>query len=230
VAFQGVRLNVSTALASGVGAQEASTADWGKPYPANSAYTEFRLADYHNQNKYFEPLILICSLNELGEYSAESVTELRRLLTERPPAPERSAPVLPFLHAGKLLEAQIRYLEFQNGSGVRVVTQFAQNTWPVNNEGLVYVFQGMTSDGAYYVSAFLPAAVPFLPDKVDDPEAVPPVDGIPFPNWSSPDFDTEWSNYREAVTQKLNTTPAQEFTPDLRLLDALIQSVLVGLP
>lgn len=230
VAFQGVRFTVSTALASGVGAQEASTADWGKPYPASSAYAEFRLVDYHNQNKFFEPLILICPLNELGEYSAESVTELRQLLAERPPVPEGQIPVLPFLHSGKLLDAQVRYLEFGNGSGVRVLTQFAQNTWPINNEGLVYVFQGMTSDGAYYVSAFLPAIVPFLPGRVDDPEAVPPVDGIPFPNWGSPDFGTQWSSYREAVTQKLNATPAQEFTPDLGLLDGLIQSFLVGPP
>ena len=50
--------------------------------------------------------------------------------------------------------ANLAYVNFQNGSGVRFVTVYAiQDGAPVSNERLAYVFQGFTDDGRYYVSA-----------------------------------------------------------------------------
>jgi hypothetical protein len=106
-----------------------------------------------------------------------------------------------------------------------MLTQFAQNSWPINNEGLVYVFQGLTDDERYYVSAFLPVSATFLPDRVDEPEAVPDVNGVPFPAFNSDDFDAEYARYQEAVTQQLETAALEEFEPMLSLLDGMIQSL-----
>jgi hypothetical protein len=51
-------------------------------------------------------------------------------------------------------DANIAYVNFQNGSGVRFVTVYAiQDAVPVPNEHLTYVFQGFTEDERYYVSA-----------------------------------------------------------------------------
>ncbi len=125
------------------------------------------------------------------------------------------------------MDAQVRYLSFANGSGVRVLTQFAQNWWPINNGDLVYVFQGLTSDNAYYISAILPVTAPFLPEQVDDPAAVPPVDGVSFPASSSPKFGEEYSSYQRAVIKKLNEISPEKFVPSLSMLDALMESLQV---
>jgi len=51
-------------------------------------------------------------------------------------------------------DANIAYLDFENGSGVRFVTVYAiQDAVPVSNEHIAYVFQGFTEDERYYVSA-----------------------------------------------------------------------------
>ena len=113
--------------------------------------------------------------------------------------------------------------------GSRVLTQFAQDAWPINNEDLVYVFQGLTKDGRYYISAFLPVTASFLPEHVDDAAAVPAVDGIPFPAFNSSDFGSEYASYQKAVRDKLNASSPEEFSPALDTLDTLIESLRVGL-
>jgi hypothetical protein len=227
IAHQGVRF---TCHCSGEQRQRAGAAGRRKLGNTVPAYTEFTLFNYDTRNAQFEPHLRIYPINELSGSAAETVRELKQRLAEPSAALEGEIPVLPELHAGQLIDAQIQQLRFGNGSGIRFLTQFAQNTWPINNEGLVYVFQGVTSDGAYYVSAFLPVAAPFLPDKIDNPDDVPPVDGIPFPQWSSSNFDSEYSNYRQTVTQKLNATSAQAFMPDLNALDSLLESLQVESP
>jgi hypothetical protein len=111
---------------------------------------------------------------------------------------------------------------------VRVLTQFAQNAWPINNEDLVYVFQGLTHDGRYYISAFLPVSAPFLPDHVDEPHTVPAVDGVIFPRFDSSSFNSLYDRYQRTITQKLDSTPPEEFSPTLSNLDELIESLQVG--
>jgi len=228
VAFQDVQFTLPTELGMEVHAQVAPAMDiLGEPYPARA---EFALANYSSQNNSFEPQLQIYPVRELGQSGTQTVDELKELLAERPAVLMTGIgiPILPPQHAGQLIDVQVEYLTFGNGSGVRVLTQFAQGMWPIHNAGLVYVFQGLTSDGAYYISAFLPVAASFLPDQVDDPDLVPPVDGTPYPKFGSQNFDTEHGDYHRAVTRKLNATPPQEFTPNLSALDSLIQSLRVG--
>jgi hypothetical protein len=111
---------------------------------------------------------------------------------------------------------------------MRFLTQLGQDAWPIHNAGLVYVFQGMTNDDSYYISAFLPVTTPVLPDKVDDPATAPAINGVSFPVFNSPDFNSEYTRYRQAVIDKLNATSPDEFTPSLTQLDELIESMQVG--
>jgi hypothetical protein len=226
VAFQGVQFHLRTDLASGVHAQVAPAIEGMGSHPA---YVEFTLADYNSQNR-LKPQIQVTPMSELGESATQAVQELKKLLAEQPTTLQIGIgiPILPPLHAGQLIDAQIQYLTFTNGSGVRVLTQFAQGAWPVNNEGLVYVFQGLTNDDRYYVSAFLPVAAPFLPDHVDDPATIPAVDGISFPKFNSASFDSEYIRYQQAIMQKMNSTSPEEFSPALGKLDDLVESLQVG--
>lgn len=228
VTFQGVKLSIPTNLASGVRAQVVPPIEGlGELYPTQA---EFTLVDYKTQNNRIEPQILIYPVSKLGETAAGAVQELKQLIAKKPTTlPPNGIPILPTRPAGQLIDVQIQYLTFMGGSGIRVLTQFAQNTWPINNADLVYVFQGVTDDGAYYISAFMPVAAFFLPTRVHDPDTIPPVDGNRYPKFDSANFDAEYRNYHEAVTRKLNTKPANEFAPDLSVLDSLIESLQVEL-
>jgi hypothetical protein len=227
VAFQGVQFRLPSDIASGVYAQVTPALEgMGGAYPA---YIELTLADYRSINE-LEPQIQVYPVGELSESGKQIVQELKQLLAEKPTTLPIGIgiPILPPLHAGQLTHAQIQYLTFTNGSGVRVLTQFAQNAWPINNEDLVYVFQGLTDDGRYYVSAFLPVSAPFLPDHVDEPENVPAVDGVIFPKFDSSSFNSLYDRYQRTIMQKLDSTPPEGFSPALNKLDDLIGSLQVG--
>jgi hypothetical protein len=226
VAYQDVSFRLPVNLASSASGRTAPATDiLGEMYPA---HIEFSLAGYPSSNTSFEPLIRIYPVSELGVVAAATVGQLEDLLADRPTTLPSTLPLLPALPAGQLVHSGIRYLSFENGSGVRLLTQFAQSSWPVNNQGLVYLFQGLTNDGRYYISAFLPVRASFLPDRVDDPDSVPDVGGVQYPQSNSDDFDTEYASYRQAVTRRLEAASPGEFTPALQLLDGLMQSLRAG--
>ena len=85
---------------------------------------------------------------------------------------------------------------------------------------MFYNFQGLTSDGRFYIVAILPVNAPFLaPD--DNPQSVLPSDGIPLTTEMPDDA------YYAAVVSKLDQTAPDIFTPTLTQLDALIQSITI---
>lgn len=226
VVFQDVQFTLPTDVASAVQAQVAPEMDrLGELYPA---YTEFTLVGYNSQNTWSGPQIQIYPVSQLGKSATETAQKLKDLLAGKPATLPRGIPILPIIPAGQLIDVQIQYLTFTDGSSIRVLTQLGQDSWPINNEGLVYIFQGLTSDDAYYISAFLPVSAPFLPDHVDDPATVPAVDGISYPQFGSPNFEAEYSDYQDAITHKLNSTPSEEFVPALGLLDDLVESLLIA--
>jgi hypothetical protein len=108
--------------------------------------------------------------------------------------------------------------DFQNGSGVRFLTQFAQDTAVINNEEILYTFQGLTNDGAYYVSATFPVSHPSLPP-----------DGTIYPNnWDYWEFTDNYMDYSMDVENQLNKEPPFTFFPDLFILDEMIETLLVA--
>lgn len=227
VTFQDVQFTLPTKLVSAVQAEVVPEMDrLGEIYPA---YIEFTLVDYISQNTRLEPHILIYPVHELDQAATQTVQDLKDLLAEKPRDLPAGIPILPTIPASQLIDAHIQYLTFTNGSGVRVLTQLAQDAWPINNEGLVYIFQGLTSDDAYYISAFLPVTAPFLPDHVDDLATVPSVNGKSFPEFDSPNFGSEYRSYRQAIIDKLNSTAPEEFEPALGILDSLMESLKLEL-
>jgi hypothetical protein len=115
-------------------------------------------------------------------------------------------------------------IPFQNGKGIRTLTQYAQYFAPVNNNELFYQFEGLTDDNKYYVIAVLPVTAPILPEN-ENPEASVPEGGVTIPT------DIGLNNiYYISVTEKLNSIAPDEYSPSLNTLDALIQSILVTSP
>ena len=188
----------------------------GEQYPP---HLEFTLEGYRSENANFEPQIRVYPIWFLHENPTQIVQTLKDLLRDRPPSLKEGIPLLPPVPAGQLVHAQMRYLTFEGGSGVRVLTQFAQDASPIHNEGLLYIFQGLTSDDAYYISAFLPVSASFLPDQAEDPG------DIPFPAYNSPDFDAEYISYQQEIQARLEEASPDDFLPSLEALDQLIESL-----
>ncbi len=159
---------------------------------------------------------------EVSPGASLSIPELQALLAS-PSAPidRDSAPGIPFYNAGQDMVAKGARLNFQNGSGVRMISHFSQFPGPIIRTGQIYHFQGLTSDGKYYVIAILPVVSP-LQSTADNPSA----DGINFPDYASA-APGEMDAYYLAVADTLNAADPSSFTPVLASLDALIQSITI---
>jgi hypothetical protein len=81
---------------------------------------------------------------------------------------------------------------------------------------LFYTFQGLTDDGATYVAAYFPVTLPALPDSGQLSEA----------EWAA--LMEDWQGYLAQTTELLNGQLTTAFTPDLAVLDALINSISVA--
>jgi hypothetical protein len=171
---------------------------------------------YALPDTFHEPRIHIYPVREFeagSQVAANTMAGLRQFLAEKPTAPD-GIPFLPMFNAGQMMRTQIAYVDFQSGTGVRFLTQYAQAAVPINNHEMFYTFQGMTYDGSYYVAAILPVSHPTLPAAAtEDP---------------GDDFRANFDSYVGEIERQLDAQGASSFTPDLSLLDAMIQSL--GLP
>ena len=231
IAYDIVRFSVPAEIASGVSARLAPASDTGEDMPywgIHPAYVEAGLVDYARADTFHQPRVEVYPITEYEAVNPDVgrvIGRLQELLTQKPAEPE-DIPFLPTFNAAQVLRAQVKYLDFHNGSGVRFLTLYAQYFAPINNHDLFYTFQGVTGDGAHYVTVILPVSAPFLADT-SDPAAVVPSDGVPFPDVNAADFETQYQDYLNAVTARLNELPAAGFTPGLDALDALAASIQI---
>ncbi len=200
------------------------------PWEASPEHIEFRFNNYNVTEKAF-------AVREIRVYpargyadvqSAANITlqRLQGLLADPGAALTReSMPRVPYFNADAAIAAQTGRIHFQNGDGVRMVSQYGQAVMPVANEGLFYQFTGLTSDGKYLIIAVLPVQAPIL-QPLENPSSPLPTGGVPFPDMGSGDVSA-FEAYYQAITDKLNGTDSGAFTPSLATLDALMQSISV---
>ena len=190
-------------------------------------YIKFELNGYPLYDTFHRPQILVYPVQEyaaVNEAASRSITRLQAILSgAAAPTPE-NLPSVPYFNAGQVFAAQIKIVQFQNGSGVRFLTEYAQYFAAINNKDMFYQFQGLTSDGKYYIIAILPASHPLLAFD-ERPETVVPAGGIPFPGF---DDQNALNAYYPAVVSLLNASAPESFNPALETLDALIQSITVA--
>jgi hypothetical protein len=162
------------------------------------------------------PYLFVIPMAELGDtLETAEAQRLTNLLTNRPDlAVEKTLPLLPFVNASQVLHARSSYLDFNGGSGIRYVTLYSQDVSPYLYNSAWYVFEGLTDDGAHYVSAIFPVLTDVFPQEAPedlDYEA----------------FVADFENYLVERIVELGNAPVDSFTPDLRLLDALVTSLTV---
>jgi hypothetical protein len=177
-------------------------------------YTQVTLQGYPISNHLMKPQIFIYPVNDLvkiNEGADKNVISLNTLLQSHQEITDM--PFLPLFNAAQVMHAQMQYLNFKNGQGLRFLTAFSQGIVPINNYELIYTCQGLTSDGKYYVAAVLPVNHPRLP-----------ADGKVTGN-ETPEFTSDYLTYVANVVKALDSQAANTLTPDLTQLDAMMSSL-----
>ena len=201
----------------------------GPPMMYYPAHRQVTLVGYPLQDKYFEPLLRVFPVEQfasMSDLSAGSVTRMRELLALQVLEEDDSIPLLPGYNMAQVFKAQVRFMDFENGSGVRWLTELAQYSAAVNNRDLFYAYQGITSDGSYWVSLMLPVNAAYLQETWDSTTV--PDGGLPHPAAGSPNLEAELEEYYRLMLLLLNNTPDGSFSPALDCLDALVQSIRIS--
>jgi hypothetical protein len=177
-------------------------------------YTRVTLQGYPITNHLMKPQIFIYPMKDLGNVNdgAGKIAALLQTLLQSPQEIP-NMPLLPLFNASQVMHTQVQYLDFRNGEGLRYLTQFDQGLMPINNNELIYTYQGLTSDGKYYVAAVLPVNHPSLPadGKITGQEP--------------PEFTSDFPAYLANMVKTLNPQAANTFIPDLTQLDDMMSSL-----
>ena len=228
VSFSGVSFTIPTGLGSGGRPESIAAVDGqGSPgWDVAPAHTKFTLQNYPLQGTMLHPEIYVFPAVEYEKVSAGAAESLKRLRALTSGAgmgiDNQVVPFVPFFNATQTFEARALLMKFQNGTGIRMLTQYDQALIPVNNHELIYHFEGLTSDGSYYIIAVFPINSPILPAE-GSPNSIVPAGGVPF-NENDP------LAYFDAITQNLNNAAPESFIPKLAAMDALIESIKASAP
>jgi hypothetical protein len=149
---------------------------------------------------------------------SNTLGQLTTLLKDKPePIPTSGMPVLPYEYAAghNDLSVQGKYLNVRSGNGVRFVGRFAQSPVPVSNDNpqLLYIYQGYSTDGSYFVSFFYPVSTTALPQSTAVTQA------------ERQQVDANSTAYMQAKAQQLNALPESAWNPSLSQLDSVINSL-----
>ena len=215
------RVSLDTgSVAAGFQTETVAAVSAGEDAPfweALPEYTRVTLQGYPISSHLMKPQIFIYPVEDLvtvNEAAGKIAGSLEALL--RSPQDTSPMPFLPLFNAAQVMHVQLQYLDFKDGQGLRYLTEFDQAFVPINNYELIYTYQGLTSDGKYYVAAVLPVNSPGLP-----------ADGTVTGN-EPPEFASDFSAYLQGVVDTLNLQSADTFTPDLTRLDAMMSSLEIN--
>ena len=215
-------LFLDPALASGFSCQTLPEVS-GQDYPGfavNPQYNELGLTGYTLSNRFFIPKISVYPLQRFSELLPDAiparVAALQTLIAGGPSG-DKGLPFLPSFNAAQEFFTQYKVISFGSGNGIRYLTQYSQYLDPVNNHELFYTFQGLTSDGKFWVSAILPISNPILP-----------ADGNSPPNGQSQEeFSNNFTPYIADLATQLNSQPPENYSPTISMLDALVASIRI---
>ncbi len=137
-------------------------------------------------------------------------------------------PFIPWIGASQAINAHKKFISFKNGKGIGCLTQFNMDVDLINNDELLYVFQGITVDNKYFISATFPVRVSYLPDDRG---------AATYKNYARPeDFYAverrdqnlrEYKQYLLNVQAELENTDDRYFEPSLIAIQKMLSSMEV---
>lgn len=218
--FKGVSLSFDDTLArnlQGSSIPAVSDPENAPPWELLPEYVNLDMLGYPLTDTFHQPRIMVFPLEDyyrINESSRETSDSLKAVLKDEQIAPDKAIPFLPQWNAAQIFHAAVKFVDFKNGSGVRFLTQYGQDISPVNNHAIFYCYQGITSDGKYYVSAVLPVFDPLLPMTSSE---------IPGGDYQA--FSDGFPQYLEETIKKLEEQQDLIFFPDLNMLDEMMASI-----
>ncbi len=144
----------------------------------------------------------------------QAVDDLTAYLVKRSHPRGKTVPFLPWADVGQAFVGKRKILRFRNGRGVLFLTQYGQEKTPLNNGDLVYTFQGLTDDNAWFVSALFPVGAPGLPQAPGAGDTAATAQNV--------------ERTAAQTAQLLEKLPAGKFKPPLTLLENVIRSLKIG--
>ena len=229
ITYQNVSFVIPAGLASGADGEtvpEATEAN-SDPWSVGPAYIRFALKGYSTSIKdSLKPVVSIYPAQEYAAANSWGAGSLKRLqaVLASPAAPlgNDTLSTVPFLGAAaQQYAAQAKLLPFKSGSGVRMLSQYAQFPGPIVKDNSFYHYEGLTQDGKYFVSVLLPVTLP-----IKSSPSSPSADGVPYPSDLSNTAGLD--AYFKGMTGLLDSASPDSFQPVLPMLDALVQSITVN--
>lgn len=223
ISYRGFRLTCDESLASIV-AGEAVQALIGKANRLDSPeHVRFTFDDLEPSPTFNprEPQMLIYPARAYRNISPQAVGQidaLQALIAGNAPLAGQPMPLLPRFAGEEALHARLRFLSFEGGSGVRYIAYYDDPAAALPAADIFYTFQGISADGAYYVAFFFPLEVTAL--------AAP----RPGDETAGMDFRLKDERQRQDAVARLNELDANDFSPNLDLLDALVESLRMPQP
>ncbi len=187
VSFDGFGFDFSDTLAQNVNIQHIAgdPVESAGPGFSDAAKIQFTL---YNSGQVMDSLfdtggVRVYRMDELAQYSflQAEVERLQTLLAEQPDlsayedginSETGTLPYVPVLTHGQVATARAEYIETETVQGIRYMSVVRADLGPFGPRDFMYTFQGITTDGQYYVAAtFLPATELF-PEMTEgfDPE------------------------------------------------------------
>jgi hypothetical protein len=168
------------------------------------------------------------------------IRDLQKAIEEPSYRVNTQIPYLPYVDAGQDLQAHVKTYSFAGGRGIYFLTYISIEFTLVCNDHLRYIFEGLTSDGKYYVLAELPVAASFLTDDgagldhysfegFTHADLWEMVETNPYsPNSNSTrnaEMSKRYHAYLTAVIRRLEETNLAGFNPSLSKLEELVASL-----
>src|SRR6266498_1433704 len=151
--FKNISFVIPIGIASGATAEvmPAIGEDQGGPWwDIAPEYISITLSGYStkNENEALSTFIRVYPAQEFmsaNQGAASSMPKLQAILANPSmPINVDTAPEVPNFNAAQIIVAQAGIVDFQNGSGVRTITHYAQFFSPIVQNGQFYHYQGLT--------------------------------------------------------------------------------------
>lgn len=186
-------------------------------------HTELLINNYRYSKTQFPPQIIVYPVTRFSELLPDVVPQRVADLLAYKSSGTWNGGEVPFLPPLPMLQSFYSHdtrILFINGEGVRFITDYNESNHPLSNRTIFYTFQGLTNDGKYWVSVKLPVSNPVLPDDAD-------IIDLP-EGYSNETWFQEYDSYIELITSTLQPQSPASFSPNLEILDHLVNSIIVS--
>lgn len=156
------------------------------------------------------------------------ITGLRRVLKDPSFRLGRAIPHLEYRDASDDFYVKVRDFDFPNGSGIIFVTHWSIENDLISNAHLIYRFEGITTDGKFYVTAEAPVSVAFLPDDSPNEFEGYTHENLYTANSNSEETTARIEKYRKSITTRLEKLNSNDFSPALDKFEAIIASLKIN--